>query len=449
MPRRPPAGSAPSTAVELPPECLQLLLRHCLRTLHIVMPAPGQEEEFPDYAHGLAEWKEACSACKSAVKYILAEAAAILTAAALGEIAGLVASVGTMVSEAAACTGDPGPISAATHALDVRPRLYPLPHLHRFIGQLSSATKLRVPPAAIHPAHADAVSPCQFPLPLVPRHLERGTLRTGTAPVDVQVLAFVLDAIVPPICSYGTLAEARPGLSALAGQIMAFRPSHMTHVAGVARALETLGPLLVILPEHTPRVIEAFFGLIDRMHQLRGGPVDSSDSGPYLKEQRATSKCYYTLAAKAPRAFVPHLEAIAQRTTGLVATGALGYADQNTISEGLLASAASDGAGLYGRVVAALVAPVRPSWEALLEHLVGPVEMATRMLGPTQLGADGTVHVGGTEQRAFVYYSMQLLLFCARQAKSVAQQKGYEVPHPRSRTADAGAVAAYQRCVCS
>lgn len=251
----------------------------------------------------------------------------------------------------------------------------------------------------------------------------------------MQVLGFVLDAIVPSICSYGSAAEVQPGLAALADQIMAYQPSHITHVAGVAKALETLGPVLVILPGHTPRVIEAFFALIDRMHQLRGGPVDSSDSGPYLKEQRATSKCYYTLAAKAPRAFVPYLEAIAQRTTGLVATGALGYADQNTISEGLLASAASDGAGLYGRVVAALVAPVRPSWEALLEQLAGPVEMATRMLGPTRRGPDGTVHVGGTEHRAFVYYSMQLLLFCARQAKSVAQQQGFEVLHSRSRTA--------------
>lgn len=85
------------------------------------MPAPDQEEAFPEYAHGLAEWKEACSACKSAVKYILAEAAAILTAAALGDVTGLVESVGAMVSAAATGAGE-RPVPAATHALDVRPR---------------------------------------------------------------------------------------------------------------------------------------------------------------------------------------------------------------------------------------------------------------------------------------------------------------------------------------
>lgn len=243
----------------------------------------------------------------------------------------------------------------------------------------------------------------------------------------MQVLAFVLDAIIPPICSYGSAAEVQADLTALADRVMAYQPCHVTLVARVAKALESLGPLLVLLPAQAPRVIEAFFGLLDRMHELRGGPVDPSDSGPYIKEQRATSKCYYTLATKAPRAFVPHLEAIAARTAALVGSGAIGYADQNTISEGLLASAASDGAELYARVVAALVAPARPPWEALAEQLATPAEMAARMLGPVQRGGDGTVHVGGAEQRAFVYYSLQLLLYCARQAKAVAQQQGFLV----------------------
>lgn len=90
------------------------------------MPAPDREDEFPEYAHGTAEWKEACSACKSAVKYILSEAAAILTASALTEIRGLVDSVGAMVAAAASGAGE-RPVPAAAHALDVcrPPPLHP------------------------------------------------------------------------------------------------------------------------------------------------------------------------------------------------------------------------------------------------------------------------------------------------------------------------------------
>eukprot|EP00892_Ulva_mutabilis_P010672 jgi/Ulvmu1/7978/UM004_0211.1 len=352
-----PKGSAPSTAIELPPECLQLLLRHCLKTLHVVMPAPDQEDAFPDYSHGLAEWKEACSTCKSAVKYILSEVAAILTAGALAEIRGLVDTVEGMLSAAASGAGD-RPIPAAAHALDV--------------------------------------------------------------------LAFVLDAIIAPVCSYASAVEVQGELTALAHQVMRYQASHFTLVPRVAKALEALGPVLVLLPDLTPAVIEAFFALIDRMHDLRGAAVESSDSGPYMKEQRATSKCYYTLATKAPRAFVPFLEAIAQRTNALVGSGALGYADQNTISEGLLASAASGGADLFARVVAALVSPVRPAWEGLLAKVPGSAEFAGNMLAPVGRGGDGSVHVGGTERRAFMYYSLQLLLYCARQAKAVTQKQGFE-----------------------
>ena len=447
------------------------------------MAAPDREDAFPDYAHGAAEWKEACSTCKSAVKYILSEVAAILTAGALGEIKGLVESVAAMLSAAASAIGD-RPVPAAAHALDVRSTLLPPhalgsfasytvrhprrfaaaactalpvgsckpPRRHQCVTACAAARSLRGAPLApgrllrclrtIHsclppPARRSAGSRQRrgrmrprAPAPRLHDPPHPHTAGVPTARARVQVLAFVLDAIIPPICSYAPLAAVQADLTAVADQVMAYQASHVTLVPRVAKALEALGPVLLLLPSLTPRVIESFFSLIDRMHHLRGAPVESSDSGPYIKEQRATSKCYYTLATKAPRAFVPYLEAIAQRTTALVGSCAIGYADQNTISEGLLASAASDSAELYARVVAALVAPVRPAWEGLMEELRSPAGMAASMLGPTQRSTDSSLRVGGTDRRSFVYYSLQLLLYCARQAKSAAQQQGYEVTLP-------------------
>lgn len=161
---------------------------------------------------------------------------------------------------------------------------------------------------------------------------------------------------------------------------------------------------------------------------MQGGLAQGqNESAPHTKEQRALTKCYFTLASKAPSALVPFLEAIAQRTISLVDSGVLGYADKNVICEGLLLSAARDGPDLFGRVVSALVSPIRASWEKLLEQLSNAEALIGVMLTPFTEGQNGVPHIGGNDVRSFVYYSLQLLLFCARQAKSCEGKGGYEV----------------------
>jgi hypothetical protein len=49
------------------------------------------------------------------------------------------------------------------------------------------------------------------------------------------------------------------------------------------------------------------------------------------------------------------------------------------------------------------------------------------MLNPITEGKNGNGHIGGNDARSFVYYSLQLLLFCARQAKSCEGKGGYQV----------------------
>lgn len=161
---------------------------------------------------------------------------------------------------------------------------------------------------------------------------------------------------------------------------------------------------------------------------MQGGLAQGqNETAPHTKEQRSLTKCYFTLASKAPSALVPFLEVIAQRTISLVDSGVLGYADKNVICEGLLLSAARDGPDLFGRVVSALVSPIRASWENILEQLVNAEALLRVMLSPFTEGQNGMTHIGGNDGRSFVYYSLQLLLFCARQAKSCEGKGGYQV----------------------
>ena len=164
---------------------------------------------------------------------------------------------------------------------------------------------------------------------------------------------------------------------------------------------------------------------------MQGGVAQGqNEAAPHTKEQRSLTKCYFTLASKAPSALVPFLEAIAQRTISLVDSNVLGYADKNVICEGLLLSAARDGPDLFGRVVAALVAPIRGPWEKLIEELPNAEALIDRMLTPITEGPNGMAHIGSNDARSFVYYSLQLLLFCARQAKSCEGKGGFQVCSP-------------------
>jgi hypothetical protein len=83
------------------------------------------------------------------------------------------------------------------------------------------------------------------------------------------VLAFVLDAVMAPICAFELSVEASRALSALCEHLTAFQAAHMALVPRLGKVLESLGPVLLVLPGQAQRVVEAFFGLIYRMHTLQ------------------------------------------------------------------------------------------------------------------------------------------------------------------------------------
>lgn len=83
------------------------------------------------------------------------------------------------------------------------------------------------------------------------------------------MLAFVLDAVMGPMCAFELSAEATTALTSLCEHLAAFQPSHVVLVPSVGKVLESLGPVLLVVPGQAQRVVEAFFGLIDRMHTLQ------------------------------------------------------------------------------------------------------------------------------------------------------------------------------------
>lgn len=109
-----------NAAVELPQECLQIVLQHSVRVLDIVIVTPGTDGEIPEYVNSSSEWREMCGICKSAVKYILGEVASALKTdclPAVWQVAEL-AQAKLKATEQAGANGEP--VTAAGHALDVR-----------------------------------------------------------------------------------------------------------------------------------------------------------------------------------------------------------------------------------------------------------------------------------------------------------------------------------------
>lgn len=83
------------------------------------------------------------------------------------------------------------------------------------------------------------------------------------------MLAFALDAVMGPMCAFQLTADSSTALSSLCEHLAAFQPSHVVLVPRVGKVLESLGPVLLVEPGQAQRVVEAFFGLIDRMHALQ------------------------------------------------------------------------------------------------------------------------------------------------------------------------------------
>jgi hypothetical protein len=237
------------------------------------------------------------------------------------------------------------------------------------------------------------------------------------------VLSFLLDAVMASLCT-SRASWSSNDLSTLCNELISLHPADPWCIARMGKVLESLGPVLSLAPALAPPLIEAFFGLIEGLNALRGSvPIGNNDLAPSVREQRQLTKCYVALATKAPQAFVPYLSLIAERTLALVAAGVLGDADKNMIFEGLLVSAAAAGQDMFCRVVAALLQPLRQPWMALLEQVGDEGSLVRHMLGPIS-NEGGRLMIGGNEERSSTYYKLQLLMICARQAKSVGGGRG-------------------------
>jgi hypothetical protein len=110
-----------TAAVELPQECLQIVLQHSVRVLDIVIVPPGTDGEVPEYVNSLVEWREMCGICKSAVKYILGEVASALKTDCLPAVWQVAEVAQAKLKASGNAASDSEQVAAAGHALDVRP----------------------------------------------------------------------------------------------------------------------------------------------------------------------------------------------------------------------------------------------------------------------------------------------------------------------------------------
>ena len=232
------------------------------------------------------------------------------------------------------------------------------------------------------------------------------------------MLAFVLDATMHPICVSKAIMNYIADLQAICNELFKLRPANAACLARMGRVLEGLGPVLSVSRMLAEPIIDTFFSLLQALHALRGtGVSGGSDSAPWAREQRQLSKCYGVLATKAPEVFVPYLNSVAERTLSLVAAQVLGDADKNVVFDGVLISAAAAGIDNFTAVISAMLQPVQAHWSALPERIPSEAALLQRMLSPVQQQQQVTA-IGGNDERSFVYYTLQLLTFCARQGKA-------------------------------
>jgi hypothetical protein len=242
-------------------------------------------------------------------------------------------------------------------------------------------------------------------------------------------MAFVLDAALDSILSQAaSLPSCMDDAIACAHAVLAMRPPAPSSLALCGRALETLAPILSACPALATPANDTFFALAGAMHAARGGvPIGNSDTAPFVREQRQLTKCYCALASRAAGALAPLLDVSAERTQQLTAAGVLGDADRNTIYEGLTAIAARCGMELFGRVFSVLLEPMRSFWQEEVGAIANVRDLVARALTPVTQRGDGLMCVGQADMRVKIFYTLQLLTFCSREAKNVADGGGSAV----------------------
>jgi hypothetical protein len=109
--------SASEAIVEVPQDCLQLVMAHCVRIIKVVI-TPTENDQLPTYVDTVADWKEFCSSSKSAIKFILAEAASSSPALALEIVVQVAVEVTPYVQAVQRDAGE-GIVTTAVNKLDV------------------------------------------------------------------------------------------------------------------------------------------------------------------------------------------------------------------------------------------------------------------------------------------------------------------------------------------
>ena len=236
----------------------------------------------------------------------------------------------------------------------------------------------------------------------------------------MQVIAYVLDAVLGPVCASAHAQSFSSDLARISSELLAARPAHPACLAGMGKLLEACGPILRIVPSQGAGAIDAFFALVQSMHSLRANaPVGNNDLAPYVREQRQLTKSYFNVSSRAPAAFVPHLSSVAERTLELTRSGVLGSADKNVVFEGIFVSAATSSKDMFAMVVTALVQPESDAWVALKDCVASEASLVQAMLSPVHVNPEqgqSSMRVHGGDARQAAFYTLQLLAFCARQA---------------------------------
>lgn len=87
--------------------------------------------------------------------------------------------------------------------------------------------------------------------------------------VIVQVVSFALEALVPSMCLSKEIKACVNGLESLLDTLLQLQTRYPPSIALLGRSMEAFASVVELDQRLAQPVVNAFFGLLERMHALR------------------------------------------------------------------------------------------------------------------------------------------------------------------------------------
>ena len=218
--------------------------------------------------------------------------------------------------------------------------------------------------------------------------------------------------------------------------LLEFRTHDALILQSQAKGIDAFGRLLVYRPDLVQRVLQVLFDLMVESVPLEPGEHSAPPSNPSynwrecLVARNTVASVFYSLARAAPEAFLPHLEAIAQKVKMLSEAHHIRPGEKNGVCEAVLAGSLAGPEDLQASIASWVLEPIQkawaePEWQA---RISSPQNFMAFYVPITTSGPwSASLEIGNGSARWMLYHEVHMI---ERSIRTMNQKGSPTISHP-------------------